>query len=174
LAIFRGPITLTKAWAQSLLSRMGFVKQRWTTKAKVSVENFEIFKKSYLDDIHVASTVYKEEIPALTCVSWDQTGLNVIPFFILDNGEQGFSLRWSQWQEAVYCCFLWQPDRSIFATTNYILYQEKPQRCHPVFKFPLNWNVTHSPNHWSNEVHVRTTIQYLKEITILYMYVQQN
>jgi hypothetical protein len=28
LAIFRGPITLTKAWAQSLLSRMGFVKQR--------------------------------------------------------------------------------------------------------------------------------------------------
>ena len=32
LSLNRGPISITKAWAKSLLSRMHFVKQRFTTK----------------------------------------------------------------------------------------------------------------------------------------------
>ena len=32
-------ITLTKAWAKYLLNRMGFVKHKATTKAKVNVEH---------------------------------------------------------------------------------------------------------------------------------------
>ena len=41
-------ITLTKGWAKYLLRRMGFVKRKATSKAKVSIENFEEHKKAYL------------------------------------------------------------------------------------------------------------------------------
>lgn len=32
-----------------------------------------------------------------------------------------------------------------------IIYQGKTARCHPKFKFPVEFNITHSDNHWSNE-----------------------
>ena len=34
-----GSIVLSKGWAQSLMSRMGFVKRKTRNKAKVTVEN---------------------------------------------------------------------------------------------------------------------------------------
>ena len=34
-------VNLTKDWAKYLMHRMGLVKQRASTKAKVSIENFE-------------------------------------------------------------------------------------------------------------------------------------
>ena len=39
-----GPITITKHWARSLLTRVHFVKWRGNTKAKVSVPDFDQFK----------------------------------------------------------------------------------------------------------------------------------
>ena len=38
-------INLTKGWAKYLLNRMGYVKRRAMSKAKVSVENFDELKK---------------------------------------------------------------------------------------------------------------------------------
>ena len=32
-----------------------------------------------------------------------------------------------------------------------LIYQGKPDRCHPNFAFPEEFHVTHTPNHWSNE-----------------------
>ena len=46
-----GHIVLTKYWGKNLLSRMGFVKRRASTKAKVSIENFEEVKAQFLIDI---------------------------------------------------------------------------------------------------------------------------
>ena len=165
LAEFGGPITLTKAWVQSLLSRMGFVKRRGTTKAKVSVEKFEIVKKSYLDDI--ASTVFMEEIPSDLIFNWDQTGLNIIPTSSWTMEKKGSrrvelaGLNDKRQITAVFCGSL----NGVFLPPQ-IIYQGKTQRCHPVFKFPQNWNVTHSPNHWANE---DTTLEYLQKIIIPYI-----
>ena len=39
---------LTKHWAKYLLQRMGMVKRRGNTKAKVTVENFEELKMAIL------------------------------------------------------------------------------------------------------------------------------
>ena len=47
-----------------------------------------------------------------------------------------------------------------------IIYKGKSQRCHPKFTFPCDWNITHSPNHWSTEA---TMIEYLEEIIIPYV-----
>ena len=32
-----------------------------------------------------------------------------------------------------------------------IIYQGQTDHCHPKFKFPEEFNTTHSINHWSNE-----------------------
>ena len=46
LAKNRGHITLTRDWARSLLGRMGFVKRKATTKAKISVEEIDKLKNN--------------------------------------------------------------------------------------------------------------------------------
>lgn len=42
-----------------------------------------------------------------------------------------------------------------------VIYQGKTNVCHPKFKFPDTWNVTHSENHWSNTT---TMIEYCKNV----------
>ena len=70
-------ITLTKDWAKSLPIRMGMVKRRVSSKAKVDVENFEALKQGFLLDIK--NIVSLEEIPPDLNINWDQTSINYIP-----------------------------------------------------------------------------------------------
>ena len=77
LASNGGHIALTKSWGKSLLKRMGFVKRRVSTSAKISVTNFEEKKRQYLDDIKV--NVELDEIPEEMIVNFDQTGIHYIP-----------------------------------------------------------------------------------------------
>lgn len=77
LAEFGGPATLITAWAKSLLKRMNFTQRRGTTKAKVSIEEFQKSKTDFLQEI--IDVVSMEEIPVDLISNWDQTGLNVVP-----------------------------------------------------------------------------------------------
>lgn len=53
LAEHGGHLHLTKSWAKSLLTRMGFVKRRGTTKmSKVTSHEFEEVKASFLKEIN--------------------------------------------------------------------------------------------------------------------------
>lgn len=70
-------IDLTKGWAKYLLSRMGYVKRRATSKAKVSVENFDVLKQEYIDEIK--QVIKMDEIPADLIINFDRTGLNLVP-----------------------------------------------------------------------------------------------
>ena len=74
-----GHIDLTKNWAKYLLSRMGFVKWRANTKAKISVEHvhFDELKKFYLLEIN--NVIEMDEILYELVINWDQTGINYIP-----------------------------------------------------------------------------------------------
>ena len=77
LAEFGGPATLTTALAKSLLKRMNYT-QRWgNTKSKVSIDEFNNTKTSFLQEI--IDVVNIEEIPIEMIFNWDQTGLNVVP-----------------------------------------------------------------------------------------------
>ena len=64
-------------WAKSLLSRMGYVKRKATTKGKVTVEAFETIKVSFLDDVY--ATVVMEDISHERIINWDHTGLHYVP-----------------------------------------------------------------------------------------------
>ena len=56
---------------------IGFVKRRASTKAKVSIENFEEVKAQFLLDIK--AVVEMEDIPFDLIINWDQTTIHYVP-----------------------------------------------------------------------------------------------
>ena len=77
LAVNRGHILITMEWAKNLLSRMGFVKRRASTKAKVSVKDFQEKKEQFVLDLKTVVTI--EDIPLDLIINWDQTGMQYAP-----------------------------------------------------------------------------------------------
>ena len=59
------------------MQRMGFVKRKATSKAKVNVENLAVLKEEFLLDIR--GLVEMEEIPQDLILNWDQTAVNYVP-----------------------------------------------------------------------------------------------
>ena len=165
LAEFGGHITLTKDWAKSLLRRMGFVKRRGTTKNKATVENFNEIKGDFLRDI--VTSVTMEEIPAELIMNWDQTGLNLVPA-----SNWTMEVRGSKRVEVAGLTNKRQITAVLCGTLTgdflppQIVYRGKTDRCHPVFNFPPDWDITHSPNHWSNE---STVVDYINQIILPYV-----
>jgi hypothetical protein len=72
-----GHILLTKHWAKYLLKRMGFVKRRASTKAKVSPPDFNKYKAQFIFDVRAIVEI--EEIPCELLINWDQTGIHYVP-----------------------------------------------------------------------------------------------
>ena len=47
-----------------------------------------------------------------------------------------------------------------------IIYQGKTDRCHPKFKFPEGFNITHHVNHWSNK---EKAIELIEKVLLYYV-----
>ena len=166
-----GHIELTQAWAYSLLCRMKFVKRKATTaKSKFSNANFAEVKKEFLNDL--AAIVELEEIPPQLVLNWDQTGIKLVPVSSHTMDRQGCNrvevtgVTDKRLITALFCGSL----TGDFLPVQ-VIYQEKTNRCHPKFRFPPDWNITHSPKHWSTE---QTMIEYIHEIIIPYVKAQRE
>ena len=164
-----GHIELTQAWAYSLLCRMKFVKRKATTaKSKFSNANFAEVKKEFLNDL--AAVVELEEIPPQLVLNWDQTGIKLVPVSSHTMDRQGCNrvevteVTDKRLITALFCGSL----TGDFLPVQ-VIYQGKTNRCHPKFSFPPDWNITHSPKHWSTE---QTMIEYIHEIIIPYVKAQ--
>ena len=59
------------------MERMGFVKRRATTKAKVSVSDINSPKAKFIFVVKVM--IQMEEIPRDLVINWDQTGIHYVP-----------------------------------------------------------------------------------------------
>ena len=163
-----GPIDITVNWAKSLLYRMGFVKRRGSTAMKMTVTNFERIKEQFLLDIQ--TVVEMEDVPMELVFNWDQTGISIVP-----GSTWTMELKGSKRVEitgisdkrqvtAVFCGTL----AGDFLPPQ-LIYQGKTSACLPRHKFPNDWHITCTPNHWSNEEKMK---EYLKEIFT--PYVQQK
>ena len=62
---------MTKQWAKYL---MDLVKRRASTKAKVSLPDFDRLKAQFLKAV-----IEMEEIPPELVINWDQTGIHYVP-----------------------------------------------------------------------------------------------
>ena len=65
----RGPLSINKSWAKSFLCRVGFVKRKVTTTFKVTPENFDSLKNTFLEQIK--TTIEFENIPLDLVFNWD-------------------------------------------------------------------------------------------------------
>ena len=160
-----GGILLTKDWAKYLLKRMGMVKQKVNTKAKVTVEDFQTLKEQFLLDIKNAVSL--DEIPPALILNWDQTGINYVPvssWTIESEGSKRVELAGKddkRQSTAVFGCSL----MGDFLPPQ-LIYQCKTTHCLSQVKVPTDWHITYSANHWSNE---NTMKDYVGKIIIPYL-----
>ena len=166
LAEFGGHVHLNRHWAYSLLHRMKFVQRKGTTaKSKLTIADFNQAKEQFLED--VVTTVDMEEIPPELILNWDQTGIKIVPSSTWTMEQQGakrvetIGANDKRLITAIFCGSLTGDFLPI-----QVIYQGKTTCCHPRYEFPLEWDITHSPKHWSNEA---TMIQYIENIIIPYI-----
>ena len=113
-----------------------------------------------------------DEIPLQLVINFDQTGINYIPTSSWTMEKQG-----SKRVEIIGKDDKHQITAVLAGTMAgdflpiQLVYQGTTRRCLPSFKFPQDWDVTYSPNHWSNEV---TMASYLQKIIFPYIRKKQN
>ena len=163
-----GHVNLTKFWAKNLMQRMGLVKRRASTKAKMSPKEFAELKNQFIFGISVI--IQMEEIPSQLIINWDQTGIHYIPV-----SNWTMALEGSEHVE-----FTGVNDKhqitAVFAGTlsgeflpPQIVYHGKTVKCLPSTESPPDWHVTFSGNHWSNEVTITTSLQ-----KVLFPYIESK
>ena len=161
-----GPIQLNRHWAHSLLKRMKFVQRKATTSmSKHTMTNFKEQKRKFLSDI--ATTVEMEEIPGELVLNWDQTGIRLVPsstWTMERRGERRIEMIGVNDKRQITAVFCGNA-LGVFLPPQ-LIYKGKSSRCHPRYEFPSDWNITHSPNHWSNE---DTMLQYIDNIILPYV-----
>ena len=163
---FGGSLRLNRHWAYSLLRRMKFVRRKGTTsKSKYSDVNFSALKKSFLDN--VVTTVLMEEIPGELIMNWDQTGINLVPassYTMEQCGSKCVEMGGAGDKRQITAVFCGTILGDFLPVQ--LIYKGKTPRCHPKYKFPPDWSITHSPKRWSNE---NTMLEYIDDIVIPYV-----
>ena len=160
-----GHVKLTNTWAKSLLSRMNFTKRKGSTKQKVTIKDFEVVKKQFLQDVVDIATM--ENIPSRLIVNWDQTGLNLVPcptWTMEEKGKKRVEIAGLNDKRQITAVLCGNLDGEVLPEQ--LIYGGKTKRCHAVYNFPDDWNITHSANHWSNE---NTMIEYIEEVIVPYV-----
>ena len=151
---------MTSVWAKSLLQWINFVKRKATTSVKVEPSHFNEPKEQSLLDIKAVVDI--ENVPSDLILNWDYTGINVVP-----GSQWTMEAKGSKRVEAAGVNDKWQITALLCAALSgellplQLIYQGKTAACLPRFVFPPEWNVTFTPNHWSNE---QKTKEYIKII----------
>ena len=147
-------VKLTDDLAKSLLKRMGYVKRKACSKAKVDVERYEQLKDEFLLEIKVI--VNMDEIPPELIINFDQTALNYVPVS-----------HWTMDQEGAKRVEVVAKDDKRHITAVFagscsghflppqLIYEGKTSRCLPNYEFPSSWHITKTEKHWSNEHSMR-------------------
>lgn len=131
----------------------------------MTVENFEAVKEQFLLD--VKAVVEMEDIPPKLVFNWDQTGISIVP-----GSSWTMEVKGSKRVEivgmddkrqitAVFCGTLMGEFLPL-----QLIYQGKTSACLPRYKFPDDWHITCTPNHWSNEEKMK---EYIEKIIIPYV-----
>ena len=165
LASNGGHIVLSKYWGKNLLKRMGFVKRRASTKAKVTIENFEEVKAQFLLDIK--AVVEFEEILFDLVINWDQTGINYVPvgsWTMEKEGSKRVEIAGVDDKRQITAVFAGSLTGDFLPPQ--LIYKGTTHRCLPATKFPSEWHITCTENHWSNE---STMEAYIEKILVPYV-----
>ena len=150
LAVNGGHVVLTKEWARNILHRLGYVKRKSNSKAKVIPDDFTQLKSNFLADIH--AIVEMEEIPPALTLNWDHTGLKYVPvssWTMAKEGSKRVEISGIDDKRQITALFTVSLDGSFLSIQ--LIYCGKLRACLPPTKFPSDWHITYSHNHWAKE-----------------------
>ena len=113
---------------------------------------------------YVVETVELEDIPGDLIFNWDQTGINLVPSCLWTMDKRGKKrIEIAAFQDKCQITAVMCGSLMGVLLPFQLIYAGKTSRCHPTYKFPDNWQITHSTKHWSNE---DTMLQYIQDIII--------
>ncbi len=144
------------------MKRMGLVKRRASTKAKVDVKYFEEVKSQFLSDIKTVVEI--DEIPAELVINWDQTGIPVSKWTMEKEGSKRVEIVGVDDKRQITDVFSCSMAGDFLLIQ--LIYTGKTKKCLPRFDFPSDWHITCSENHWSNNVTMQC---YVEKIMLPYV-----
>ena len=130
------------------MERMGFVKKRASTKANISIPDFEQYNAQFIFNVKVV--IEMEEIPSELVISWDQTGIHYVLVGRWQRRGQNELKQPELMTNGKSLLCLAAPCLGTFYFHNWFI-KAKPTKCLPSVKFPSDWHITFTENHWSNE-----------------------
>ena len=97
-----------------------------------------------------------DEIPIELIFNWDQTGVNYVPvsaWTMKKEGSKRVEIVRADDKRQITAVFTVSMAGDFLPVQ--LIYQGKTSKCLPPYVFPLDWHITYSANHWSND----TTMQ---------------
>ena len=160
-----GSIAIEKSWAKSLLVRMNFVKHKGSSAAKLPSSEFELVKQSY--QLRIKEAVFENGIVPQMILNMDQTAIHLIPassWTMEERGKTKIIIKGIEDKREITALLAVTLSGGLLPPQ--LLYQGKPDRCHPHITFPADWDVFHTNNHWSN---TSTVLRFIDKVIIPYL-----
>ena len=160
-----GHIALTRDWARSLLGRMGYVKRKANTKAKIAVTDFNELKSQFLIDIRTLRDL--EEIPDCLVLNWDQTAIKYVPVAEWTMEKQGSKkIKIAGLDDKCQITAVFVATMSGGFLSSQLIYKGTTRACLPTVRFPDSWHITYTHNHRCNETTMKL---YIEKIIVPYI-----
>ena len=102
-----------------------------------------------------------EEVPQALIVNWDHTGLKYVlvsSWTMAKEGSKRVEISGIDDKRQITAVFAVTLDGSFLPIQ--LIYYGKSHACLPSTKFPSDWHITYSHNHWANE---NTSMDYIKK-----------
>ena len=161
-----GTIQLGWKWCTSVFKRMKWSKRKSTT-AKPLLSPGLIKEVGLTFFKEISEAVQADNVPPELIINIDQTPL---PFVLISKytmnkrGEKSVPILGSADYRQITGTFAVSMSGTFLPIQ--LIYKGTTDRCHPKYKFPDSFHVTHTSNHWSNE---QTSVDLLEKIVGPYL-----
>lgn len=109
----------------------------------------------------------EHSIPKDLVINWDQTGTKLVPvnsWMLEDKGSKQVAVVGKDNKRKITSLLAVSADGALLPPQ--VIYKGNTSGCHAKVTFPADWNVTHSPSHWSTE---ETMLEFLDAVIIPYV-----
>jgi len=162
---YGGHVEITDDVCRSILRRMGFVKRCGTKGVKQLPQDFDDIKAAFVEKVNNVFT--KNAIPDALVINWDQTGVNMVPggaWTMEEQGSQQVPIHGMDDKRQI--TVLLAVTKSGVLLPPQVIYAGKTDRCLPKDVFPVDWDVTCTETHWSNET---SMVQFIDKVVVSYV-----
>ncbi len=161
---YGGHIKLDRGWSTSLMERMGYVYRKGTHATSSIPANFDELQQDFYKRIR--KTVKKYKIPDQLIINFDQTAVKIVPvsdWTLEEKGSEQVDITGIDDKRGITALLGEAASGDLIPPQ--LIYQGKTDACHPSFKFPEEFNVTHSESHWST---TETMLEYVDKVLVPY------